>query len=109
MYARIPDTPVDNWDNGAEGINVPDCPSFEQCKTECEQNTHCFQASYDGKDCTLGTRLFRLGTKKEPTGAFGERKWQSVWIKKRMYEFAKKHSDCTNVQLGFKDAFVCNP
>jgi hypothetical protein len=104
IYGRIPDAPLDNWDNRAEGIEVPDCPSLEQCISECEQNKGCFQALYDGKDCTLGTRHFMLGVKREPAKG---KTWQSYWNKLRMYEFAKKHQDCSNANLAFKDHFVC--
>jgi len=104
VYGKIPDIVINNWDNGAEGIAVPDCPSFEQCASECEKNSGCFQASFDGKDCTLGTRFFKLGLKREPEGG---KVWQSMWNKYRIYEWAKAHGDCSKYKPGFHDAFVC--
>jgi hypothetical protein len=104
VYGRIPERPMPDWDNQADGIEMPDVATFEQCASECEQNTGCFQASYDGKDCTLGTRSFRLGVKREPEG---NKKWQSIWIKKRMLDFTHKHAECTGYEFVFHDAFVC--
>jgi hypothetical protein len=59
---------------------------------------------YDGKDCILGTRNFRLGVEKEPER---NRKWQSQWNKRRIRDWVEAHTDCSNLSLAFKDAFVC--
>ena len=83
---------------------MPNIKSFEQCASECEQNASCFQASFDGTDCTLGTRHFRLGEKRVREG---NKKWQSMWIKKRMADWAQKNSNCANHKIEFRDAFVC--
>ncbi|KIW02401.1 uncharacterized protein PV09_06221 [Verruconis gallopava] len=104
VYDHIPETTVDDWDNLSEGITLPDCPSFEACINECNENDGCFQASYDGSECILGTRNFRVGVEKKPEES---KKWQSMWNKRRMREWAVVHVDCTNLHVAFKDSFVC--
>jgi hypothetical protein len=83
---------------------LPDCPSFDQCVGECDQNDGCFQALYDGQDCVLGTRNFRLGVERKPDQ---DKKWQSKWNKKRIHDWATAHIACSNMSFAFKDAFVC--
>lgn len=88
----------------SDDITIPNCPSFDECIRVCNENEKCFQSLFDGSDCLLGTKHFRLGEQKKPEDG---KKWQSQWNKERMLKWAGEHTDCSNLSLAFHDAFVC--
>lgn len=109
VFEAMPTT-LDNWDNLAEGITMPDVSTFEHCMLECDNNPSCFQSVHDGNTtCTLGTQSFRLGEEKKAIPEEGKM-WQSYWKKERMMEWADQHQDCSGWTMAYKDSFICgNP
>lgn len=80
-----------NWDNMASGLTVKDVQSAEACKSLCMSDEKCFQAKFDGWECTLGTNSFLMGTAKEPEG---DKKYESFWNTTRITKWVQSQAAC---------------
>lgn len=85
-----------NWDSMAEGRVATDIGSAEECFKACEDDENCFQTSYNGTKCTLGTKTFLLGVKKDPEDG---KKWESSWNTTRIAAWVDKQKPCGKVEF----------
>jgi hypothetical protein len=96
---RIPDS-IDDWDNGGKDETVSDIDSVESCIEACANNPECFQSLFNGEECTLGTKNFRFGEKREPEDG---KTWQSSWNITRIEAWVSKQEPCAEITFPFEE------
>jgi len=99
IFDSIPDS-RDDWDNLAKDEKVDDIESAEDCREACGKNTECFQSLYNGEECNLGTKSFKIGEKHKREDG---KKWQSSWNRTRIEDWALKQKPCGSVEYPFEE------
>ncbi|KAF2103943.1 hypothetical protein NA57DRAFT_50799 [Rhizodiscina lignyota] len=98
----IPDSRK-GWDSMPIGETISDIGSAKACEKACRNNPQCFQTSYDGDNCILGTDSFRLGENRTTDG----KRWQSSWNKTRISEWIAAQYPCGEAKFGFRYDRAC--
>jgi len=85
-----------HWDNMAWGLEVKDVENMEDCIALCIEDESCFQAKFDGWECTVGTGGFLLGQQQMPSGS---KTWESYWNTTRIATWVRGQKPCPAVQF----------
>ncbi|KAL2065533.1 hypothetical protein VTL71DRAFT_3203 [Oculimacula yallundae] len=96
----IPSSPLKDWDNLSKDSTIPDIASAEACTHACQANKECLQSRYDGAECSIGTKHFAFGKKREPKDG---KRWESSWNKTRIAEWVARQKPCGEVNFPFQE------